>query len=158
MNIFLDSHKLILQKLLDKKVDFMLIGGYAVNYYGYNRVTGDLDIWIQPNNHNKLLLIEALKELEFDEEGLFAILSWDFTLPQLFHIWERPFQTDFLTHITGAKYADVKKNAIQAEIDDLIIPFIHLNDLISSKMLTGRTKDKADVEYLQKIILLKNKP
>lgn len=37
----------------------MLIGGYAENYYGFNRVTGNLDIWIRPDNNNKLLLSDA---------------------------------------------------------------------------------------------------
>lgn len=157
MNIFLDAHLLVLKMFLDKKVDFILIGGYAVNFYGYNRATGDLDLWIQPDNNNKLLLITALKELGFDEEGLSIINTWDFTQPQVFHIWENPFKTDFLTRITGVKYEEAKKNAIFADIDNLTIPFIHLNDLIKSKTYTNRLKDKVDVEYLEKILVLRNK-
>lgn len=42
MNIFYDAHKLLLQTMLDKQVNFILVGGYAVNYYGYNRITGDM--------------------------------------------------------------------------------------------------------------------
>jgi predicted nucleotidyltransferase len=86
MNIFYDAHKLVLQKLLDKQVSFILVGGYAVNYYGYNRVTGDMDVWLQPDNSNKKLLLTALKQLGFDEEGITTIDSWDFTKLQLFHI------------------------------------------------------------------------
>jgi len=33
----------------------MLIGGYAVNYYGYNRNTDDMDVWLAPTNENKRL-------------------------------------------------------------------------------------------------------
>ncbi len=85
MNIFYDAHKLVLQKMLDKEVEFILIGGYAVNYYGYNRVTGDMDIWLKPDNSNKTLLLIALQELGFDEEGIMLIDTWDFSKPLFFH-------------------------------------------------------------------------
>lgn len=157
MNIFLEAHRLALQKLIEKKVDFMLVGGYAVNYHGYNRVTGDMDIWIKPENENKRVLLTVLLELGFDNEGIAVINSWDFTKPQLFNIWEKPFQTDFMTHISGVNYNSAKQTAINASIDGLIIPVIHINDLIINKTATNRLKDLADVEYLKKILTLKNK-
>jgi len=43
MNILLEPHKQLLRSLIEFKVDFILIGGYAVNFHGYNRVTGDMD-------------------------------------------------------------------------------------------------------------------
>jgi predicted nucleotidyltransferase len=157
MNIFYAVHKLVLQKLLDKKVSFILVGGYAVNYYGYNRVTGDMDVWLQPDNSNKKLVLIALKELGFDEEGITTIDGWDFTKPQLFHIGKKPYLTDFITHISGVMYDTAKQNAILANIDGLNLYIIHLNNLIENKNATGRLKDLADVEYLQKILILKNK-
>jgi hypothetical protein len=120
MNIFYDAHKLVLQKLLDKQVNFILVGGYAVNYYGYNRVTGEMDVWLQPDNSNKKLLLIALPELGFDEEGITIIDSWDFTKPQLFHIGEKPDLTDFMTHISGVKYDIAKRNSTLANIDGLV--------------------------------------
>lgn len=59
MNIFIENHRMVLKKMTEKKVDLMLIGGYAENYYDFNRVTGNLDIWIRPDNNNKLLLSDA---------------------------------------------------------------------------------------------------
>ena len=47
----------IIGALLKRQVDFLLIGGYAVNYHGYGRYTGDNNFWIKPNNYNSLLLI-----------------------------------------------------------------------------------------------------
>jgi hypothetical protein len=35
------------------KLRYMIIGGYAVNYYGFHRATDGLDIWIAPTNENK---------------------------------------------------------------------------------------------------------
>ena len=60
MNIFFKEHHEILAALLKHRVNFMLIGGYAVNYYGYHRTTGDMDIWLEPSNENKEMLNRPL--------------------------------------------------------------------------------------------------
>ena len=61
INIFVEEHKQILFALIKNKVDFMIIGGYAVIHYGYHRNTGDMDIWLQTGNENRDKLINALK-------------------------------------------------------------------------------------------------
>ena len=159
MNIFFKEHQEILKSLLKHHVDFMLIGGYAVNFYGYNRATGDMDIWIAPDNTNKESLLQALSALGFDNEGVETIRSWDFTHPQKFPIGSdrEPNKTEFMTHISGISYSEAKENKIIADIDGLQLPLIHYNHLIQNKKSTGRNKDMADVEYLEKILLLKNK-
>jgi len=53
MDILAAAHKTFLMDLLDAKVNFILIGGYAVNYHGYPRYTADMDIWLKPDNGNK---------------------------------------------------------------------------------------------------------
>ena len=70
MNIFFKEHHEILAALLKHRVNFMLIGGYAVNYYGYHRTTGDMDIWLEPSNENKEMLLQAFTALGFDDEGI----------------------------------------------------------------------------------------
>ena len=40
-----------------EKVEFMLAGGYAVNYHGYNRSTSDLDVWVKPTEENKSKMV-----------------------------------------------------------------------------------------------------
>lgn len=157
MNIFIENHRMVLKKMIEKKVDFMLIGGYAVNYYGYNRVTGDMDIWIKPTNNNKLLLLDAMAAMGFDEVGMNTIKNWDFTTAQIFNIFEKPQQTEFMTHISGVKYDEAKPTAIQANIDGLAIPLIHIQSLIKNKKASGRSKDLTDAEELEKILHLKNK-
>lgn len=159
MNIFYNEHRLILKALLKYQVDFMLVGGYAVNYYGYNRVTGDMDIWLNSDNNNKELLLNALSDLGFDEEGIATIRSWDFTRPQKFHIGDEshPDKTEFMTHISGVKYQDAKKISVRADIDGFVLPIIHINSLLQNKKATGRSKDIVDAEYLEKIIELKKK-
>ena len=157
MNLFIDDHRLVLEKLIEKGVDFILIGGYAVNYHGYNRTTADMDVWIKPDNENKLLLAEALSTLNFREEDIAIIRTWDFEKPQKFTVFPEPFYAEFMTHISGIKYPEAKSLVIQAEIDGITLPIIHLNSLLQNKKATGRKKDLADVEYLERIMEIRNK-
>lgn len=54
----------VIQQLIKSGVDFILIGGYAVNFYGYGRYTGDMDFGLDPTNSNKLKFIDALTALK----------------------------------------------------------------------------------------------
>ncbi|MBL7829604.1 MAG: hypothetical protein JNK41_01150, partial [Saprospiraceae bacterium] len=70
MNIFFSEHLLIIKQLQTYQVRFLLIGGYAVIFHGYNRTTGDMDIWIDPDEENKSKFIACLFELEYRQEDI----------------------------------------------------------------------------------------
>ena len=78
MDIFLPAHKSFLLLLKKHNVEFMLIGGYAVILYGYERGTADMDIWLNPTNANKLLFMAALKEYGISEKSLDVLAEMDF--------------------------------------------------------------------------------
>jgi len=43
-------------------VRYIVVGGYAVNFHGYRRTTGDIDLWIKPDNgENKKAILKSLK-------------------------------------------------------------------------------------------------
>src|SRR5690606_9827521 len=106
---------------------------------------------------NKEFLLQALTTLGFDDQGIAIIRSWDFNTPQIFHIGDSslPDKTEFMTHINGVDYRTAYPNRIIAEMDGIMLPIIHYNDLIANKKSTGRSKDNTDVEYLEKIMYLK---
>lgn len=151
MNILIDEHHFILKCLNKEQVNYMLIGGYAVIYYGYERVTGDMDIWLEPSNANKIKFIKALSHFDIDEEGLNQIVQLDFTIPQVFYFGQKPKRIDFLTKVTGVQFEDAIKKVNIIQFDDLNVPIIHYNQLLASKTNTGRMKDLADIEELEKI-------
>ena len=62
MKVFIEKHRHLLKLLASAGIDFIVIGGYAVIYHGYVRTTGDLDIWLQPDNQNKEKLLTVLQE------------------------------------------------------------------------------------------------
>lgn len=136
----------------------MIAGGYAVNYHGYNRVTGDIDFWVKPVESNKEKIIQALKELGFPVDALMQVESLDFTKPFSFKIGNEPVDIDIFNSITGVQYSDAEKNMIEVQYSEKIkIFYIGLQELILNKMLASRTKDKLDVEELQKVQRLRDK-
>ncbi len=157
MNVFDDYTRALLSAFHQHKVLFLVVDGYAVNYYGYRRTTGDIDLWIKPDNANKANVIKALDELSIDKDVLSELENMDFTQHLAFHDGEPPFRIDFMTYISGIDFEEAYLQKKDAVIDDLPVPFIHLNHLVLSKLNTGRLKDADDIEQLQKISRLKNK-
>ena len=151
MNLFIELHRDLIKKLLAGNVDFIVIGGYSVIFHGYERTTGDIDIWLKPDNANKEKLLPVLKEFGVEGEDIAHVASLDFTIHQFFNIGQYPEKMDFLTYINLVNYEDADKHKIIGEIDGLLVPFLHLNDLILSKINTDRPKDKADIDMLQQI-------
>jgi predicted nucleotidyltransferase len=158
MNVFDNYTHQVLKVLLNYNVQFIVVGGYAVNYYGYRRTTGDIDLLLKPENgNNKSLLLNAFRDLKIEEEVLTELKKLDFENPLVFMDGEEPFRIDFLTKISGVNFDDAWNLREVASFDGLKIPFIHYNHLILSKLSSDRLKDKVDVEELQKLRAAKNK-
>ena len=155
MNIFHDDHLEIIKELLENQVSFLLIGGYAVIFHGYNRTTGDMDLWLEPTNRNKDKFINALEKLGFDPDDLEKLAEMDFTKHLTFSIGEEPQKIDFITLINQVSFEEAWVNRIVFALEDINIPVINIDELVLSKINTGRKKDEADVEELQRIILYK---
>ena len=151
MNIFFEEHRKLIADMLAEGVQFMLVGGYAVNYHGYNRTTGDMDIWIKADNNNKLKVISALEKNDINPDDLEEIKNLDFTNALVFSAWQSPYKIDFLTKVSGVSYEEADKVKILADVEGLTIPIINLNHLVLTKIATGRLQDKTDIEKLQQV-------
>ncbi|SPD71721.1 conserved hypothetical protein [uncultured Desulfobacterium sp.] len=62
---FPKDFKEFLQLLNSKKIEYLVIGGYAVGYHGYPRATGALDIWVAINEQTAMKMVEVLIEFGF---------------------------------------------------------------------------------------------
>lgn len=153
MNIFISEHLQLLKALLNNNVRFLLIGGYAVIHYGYERTTGDMDIWLQLGNENRDNLLKSLEEFGIEDDDIEQLRQMDFTNPMpVFFIGEKPRRVDFVTLISNVSFEEAVKEVNYFLVEkDLKIPVIHYDHLILSKLNTGRTKDKADIEELRRI-------
>jgi Nucleotidyltransferase of unknown function (DUF6036) len=157
MNILLDEHKKLLIELLEAGVEFILVGGHAVIFFGHARTTGDMDIWLRPDNQNKEKLIPVLEKYGFLAEDMLTLRNADFSKMVAFHMDEYPKRVDFLTWLSGLKFHEAFKNKTFLPLGNHQVPMLHVNDLIVNKLTSGRFKDRADVEALQKLIELKAK-
>ena len=136
-----------LQLLNSKKIEYLVIGGYAVGYHGYPRATGDMDIWIAINEKNALKIIEVLKEFGFDlpelEKELFLKEN------KVIRMGIPPMRLEILTSIDGVCFETCFKNRIIADFGSFKVNFISKDDLLTNKQASGRPKDLLDYDVLQ---------
>ena len=132
--------------LYDKKVRYLLVGGYAVVHYGYPRYTGDMDIWLEPTLENGEKVLLALKASEYNTAD---IKAEDFTTQNFFRVGVPPDRIDLITETPALifKKAYPKRQTIKHK--GVPITVIELEDLIATKEALGRLQDKLDVEKLR---------
>ncbi len=152
MDLF-DEELLSLWHALDNnRVQYLMVGGFAINLHGYQRFTGDVDLWIKDNRENRQRIIDALKSM--GHKNYDALLT-----TQLIPGWtsiklNAGVELDLMTYIHGLEQSDFDacyQMASIFKIDQIQIPFLHINDLIRSKEKSDRLKDQADAEELKKI-------
>jgi predicted nucleotidyltransferase len=142
--------------LVEKGVDFVVVGGVAVQAHGYLRATADLDVVPRPSLLNLSRLAEALAEL--DAEAWRARFPVDVTDPQLLEVapliplTTRDGRLDLLNlvHTAGApaSYDELRERALVVELDGLEIAIAGLDDLIRMKRAAGRPQDLTDIASL----------
>lgn len=143
---FLDFIKL----LNNHKVEYLVVGGYAVGLHGYPRYTGDLDIWIRISEDNASKMLVVLKEFGVHIPGL---SKSDFLREQPLaglHFGLPPLRIDILNQIDGVKFDECYPNRRVLELEGVKIDFINFSDLKKNKLSSGRSKDIADIEELEK--------
>ncbi len=142
-----EDYKEILQELSAGKVEFLLVGAYALAAHGYPRATVDLDIWVKPSQNNSESVMRALARFGAPIEGL---SPQDFQEEEtVFQIGVAPRRIDIITTASGLNFDEAFKGSLPLEIEGIWIRVLSLEDLIRNKRATGRTKDLADVEALE---------
>ena len=146
--------------LLRHQVEFVTIGGVAATLHGSNLRTGDLDICPKRDAHNLKCLSSALEELQakIRAEGapnslptsLSAELLEKTALINLATRWG-DFDLSFEPTGTGG-FQDLKKSAIDFDLDGLVISVASLEDVIRSKFAADRQKDRDQLPTLRVLL------
>lgn len=143
---FPPDFKEFLQLLHSHQVEYLLVGGYAVGYYGNPRATGDLDIWIAADPVNARRMVAVFQEFGFSKDSVTADL---FEHPsQVVRFGVPPLRLDITTAISGVEFAECFSHRVLHVIDAVEVSFISRDDLKLNKKASGRTKDLADLEFL----------
>jgi len=147
--IFTDDMRDLIKIFNRKRIEYVLIGGFAVNYYGYIRTTQDIDILILPSGENLLKVAEALKEFGFGKEGISRGLFESEGI--VVHLGVEPNRIDIFTGLKGVSNSGIFSRRMSIKYQGINLNIISFRDLIKCKKQSNRMKDKADVEELENI-------
>jgi len=129
------------------RVQYVVVGGFAVALHGVVRATADVDILIEPSLKNVRRTLRALEQLPFHVAG--DLDPAHVAANPLTIIGDNP-RVDLLTLAWSVRYADAAPGKLIADVDGVRVQYADLETLIRSKQ-TGRLQDRADVEALQRM-------
>jgi hypothetical protein len=138
----------LFRSLSDHSVEYLLIGGYAMAFHGLPRATKDLDIFVHATKENSERVCTTLRTFGVP----FSIDAYDFAYPErIIQIGVAPNRVDVITSASGIEFEDAWREKLVVDVEGVGINVIGRSALIKNKLSTGRLRDKADAEALQKL-------
>lgn len=139
--------KEFLALLNSEKIEYLVIGGYAVSYHGYPRPTGDLDVWVAVHPDTASKLVGALGKFGFGGAG--ATHELFMTPGKVVRMGVPPVRIEVLTAISGVDFAECRARRVDAVLDGVPVSIIGREDLMANKLAAGREKDLNDLKQLR---------
>jgi len=141
----------LLPELNDSKVQYLVVGGYAVSFHAQPRATKGLDLLVKPIAENAAALYQALAKFG---APLADLKPDDFAQKGgIFRMGSPPFTVDILPEISGVDFNRAWRKRVAVTIDvetGLTAWFISGDDLIAARLAAGRPQGLADVEALRR--------
>ncbi len=152
----------LLRHLSERRVEHIVIGGFAVNAHGYVRSSKDLDIVPNPTRENLARLAVALTEAnavdaevsDFDPAELprSAMRMEDLAQGGNFRLATDLGDLDIMQWVSGIEaddlYAELEREAIEASVEGIPVRVCGLAHLRAMKRAAGRPQDLEDLERL----------
>jgi hypothetical protein len=136
----------LLELLNAHKVEYLIVGAYALAFHGAPRYTGDMDIYVNPDPTNAQRIMAALNDFGFGSAELSAT---DFEVQdKVVQLGFPPVRVDIVTSITGVSWKEAFGGRIEGKYGDVPVYYIGRQQFISNKRALGRKKDLADLEAL----------
>lgn len=136
----------LLALLNEHKVEYLIIGGYALAFHGAPRFTGDMDIFVRPDSGNATRVLDALAAFGFRFPNLTAD---DFVNPnKVVQLGVPPVRIDIITSISGVSWEEAEAAKEPGTFGDVPVAYIGRREYIKNKRSAGRKKDLADIEAL----------
>ncbi len=152
----------LLRFLHERGIEHVVVGGFAVNAHGFNRVTKDLDIVPNPTEENLRKLAGALRDLhatildtgDFEPEELPAdpTSAADLAMGGNFCLATDLGRLDVMQWLSGVDtddlYAEFDPEAVEGALDGLPVRVCGLEHLRAMKRAAGRPQDLEDLRRL----------
>lgn len=147
-NLFSDDFLDFIGALNTSMVEYIVVGGFAVNIHGYQRSTGDVDIWVNQTeeNYTKLKSAFLLFKMPLFDMTLDNFMSKNF---DVFSYGRPPQAIDIITQLKGLIFDDALTASIYYKENNLNIRVLHKHHLLKAKKASGRAKDINDIESLE---------
>lgn len=160
----MDIFKRLFDSLDKESVKYLVGGGIAVNLYGIERATADIDIILKLDKENLLRFIDVAKELGLkpkipvkvedlmdEEKRKDWIVNKGMTVFSLYDPKKPFFLLDIFVDVPF-NFDEVYKKRKKIKFMDTIIHVVPIDDLIKMKEKSDRAQDRADIFYLRKIL------
>ena len=133
--------------LNEEKIDYLVVGGYAVAFHGAPRATGDFDILIRPEHEHVVRLLSAIERFGFPTDGVTPenLLVYS----KILQLGRVPVQIHIMTSITGVPWRDAWDSREPGVYGGVAVFFIGLSALVANKAAAARPKDIADIKALR---------
>jgi hypothetical protein len=139
----------ILSAFIDQRVEFLVVGGYAMAAHRLPRATKDLDLWVEASAENAARVLQALDAFGAPRHDLTAAdLETEGTIYQ---VGVPPNRVDVITRVDGVRFADAWPDRAEIAIDGIMIPVIGRRHLIANKRTVGRPQDLVDADLLESL-------
>ncbi|MDT7828200.1 DUF6036 family nucleotidyltransferase [Pricia sp. S334] len=138
----------------DCDVRMLMVGGGAVNFHGYQRHSADVDFWIDMNPENLKNLVRVFRAMDYEIDDFPNDVKEQ---RQNISIKFSPLDLDLelITNFSVNKtFEEAYRNSeivSKEENSGLKWRVLSFDDLITSKIKSGRPKDLLDVQELQKV-------
>ncbi|KPL06525.1 hypothetical protein AMJ85_10260 [candidate division BRC1 bacterium SM23_51] len=130
----------------EQKVEYIIVGAYALAFHGAPRYTGDMDIYVRPGPANARRIMAALDRFGFTSAGLTAR---DFESPdRVIQLGVPPVRVDIVTSLTGVSWEETYSGRAEGKYGNVPVHYIGREQFILNKKALGRKKDFADLEAL----------
>jgi predicted nucleotidyltransferase len=158
------DYESIFKELGSKHIEYLVVGGLAVNMHGVPRMTYDIDLLIRLDQENVLKILSKLKEWGYlprapvvpedlaDEEKRNSWVRDKNMTAFSFYNENQPIGEIDLIIDSPVPYDDLIKRALYFDIGEVSVPVISASDLIELKRSSGRKQDISDVEHLRLLL------
>ena len=126
-----------------RRVEYVIVGAFALAHLGFPRATGDIDIWIKPTAANARALLQAIEDFGFKS---LALTQDDILSGKIIQMGYPPVRIDLLTELDGVTEKEVWSSRQEGRFGDHAVFYLGKDVFIKNKRAAGRKKDLVDLD------------